>query len=297
MNLKFLETFIWVAKLQSFSSAAAKLNATQAAISSRIKTLEDSLGVRLFDRDIRSVVRLTPQGRKALAKAEELVRLSKEFIAEVSDPDAIQGTLTIGTMDSVVHAWLPELITGIQKRFPKVLCNVVIDTSANLAAQMEEGRADVCFVSMPTSPSAGKSVWLGSFKSVWIASPALDLPLENVTLADIARYPIISFPAGSPPHDALVSLLRESSIEARIHTANSITTIIRLVADGVGVAPVPLGSLRDLISADGLRALPIEDGFPSMNYYAVYAERPDDTLPQVVTSMAQEIARSYISDR
>lgn len=51
MNLKFLETFIWVAKLRSFSLAAEKLHSTQAAISSRISVLEQELGAKLLKRD------------------------------------------------------------------------------------------------------------------------------------------------------------------------------------------------------------------------------------------------------
>ncbi|MCQ1775590.1 LysR family transcriptional regulator, partial [Neorhizobium galegae] len=53
MNLKFLETFVWVAKLKSFRLTAEKLFTTQASISSRIAVLESELGVKLFLRDSR----------------------------------------------------------------------------------------------------------------------------------------------------------------------------------------------------------------------------------------------------
>ena len=62
MNLRFLETFLWVARLNSFSATADRLHTTQAAVSNRIAALERELGIRLFDRDLRSV-RLTPEGR------------------------------------------------------------------------------------------------------------------------------------------------------------------------------------------------------------------------------------------
>ncbi len=53
MNLRFIETFLWVARLGSFSAAAEKLNTTQASISNRIATLEAELGVKLFVREMR----------------------------------------------------------------------------------------------------------------------------------------------------------------------------------------------------------------------------------------------------
>jgi DNA-binding transcriptional LysR family regulator len=55
MNLRFIEAFVWVARLHSFKAAADKLHMTQAAISSRIAALENQLGMRLFERDERNV--------------------------------------------------------------------------------------------------------------------------------------------------------------------------------------------------------------------------------------------------
>lgn len=50
MNLRFIEAFVWVARLHSFTAAAEKLYTTQAAISARIATLEEDFGVKLFER-------------------------------------------------------------------------------------------------------------------------------------------------------------------------------------------------------------------------------------------------------
>ncbi|MFP3448871.1 LysR family transcriptional regulator, partial [Pseudomonas sp. SIMBA_067] len=59
MNLRFLETFVWVARLKSFRLTAEKLFTTQASVSSRIAALEADLGVKLLLRDSRGVS-LTP---------------------------------------------------------------------------------------------------------------------------------------------------------------------------------------------------------------------------------------------
>ena len=72
MNLKFLETFVWVARLKSFRLTADKLFTTQASISSRIAVLEGELGVKLFLRDSRGV-KLTPEGLKVLDYAERML--------------------------------------------------------------------------------------------------------------------------------------------------------------------------------------------------------------------------------
>jgi DNA-binding transcriptional LysR family regulator len=62
MNTRLLEAFVWAVRLGSFREAAERLNMTQAAISSRIASLEDEFGQRLFDRNARDI-RLTASGR------------------------------------------------------------------------------------------------------------------------------------------------------------------------------------------------------------------------------------------
>src|SRR5262245_63968324 len=75
MNLRFIEAFVWVARLRSFRAASEKLHTTQTAISSRIASLESDFGVRLFERDKRTVT-LTRSGEELLKYAEELLGIS-----------------------------------------------------------------------------------------------------------------------------------------------------------------------------------------------------------------------------
>ena len=80
MNLRFLETFVLLAELRNFRMTAERLYTTQAAVSSRIATLEQEFGVRLFDRGVREVT-LTADGAKALVHAERMLRLMREMRA------------------------------------------------------------------------------------------------------------------------------------------------------------------------------------------------------------------------
>jgi DNA-binding transcriptional LysR family regulator len=90
MNVRFLETFVWLAKLRNFRLTAERLHATQAAISSRISALEQEFGVRLFDRGPRDV-KLTQEGTKALAFAEQILKLTNDMLASVSDRSHVSG--------------------------------------------------------------------------------------------------------------------------------------------------------------------------------------------------------------
>lgn len=102
MNLRFIEAFVWVARLRSFKAAAEKLHTTQTAISARIATLENQFGVKLFERDKRTVV-LTYSGEELLKYAEQLLGISARMMEAVADRSSYGGTVSIGAIETVVH--------------------------------------------------------------------------------------------------------------------------------------------------------------------------------------------------
>ena len=84
VDFKGLETFVWVATLGSFRGAAQKLHTTQPAISQRIAQLEGELGIKVLQRESRSVTP-TPRGRALIVYAEKLLGLRAEMLASVGD--------------------------------------------------------------------------------------------------------------------------------------------------------------------------------------------------------------------
>ncbi|MDU5679563.1 MAG: LysR family transcriptional regulator, partial [Pseudomonas aeruginosa] len=132
MNLKFLETFVWVARLKSFRLTAEKLFSTQASISSRIAVLEDELGVKLFVRDSRGVT-LTPEGDKVLAYAERMMDTMHALKQSLDTGASTQGRIRIGAMDTVIHTWLSPLVARVTETFPAVEIELMADTARNLS--------------------------------------------------------------------------------------------------------------------------------------------------------------------
>jgi DNA-binding transcriptional LysR family regulator len=296
VNLKFLETFVWVARLNSFSGAAKRMHATQAAVSNRIGALERELGVRLFERDMRSV-RLTSEGKEALTKAEQIIRLTAEFVEGSRDHRTLHGVVTIGTIDAVVHAWLPRLIDRLKRDFPRVACNLVVDTSVSIIRQLHDDEIDIGIMIGPVHHDAVENVYLGRFACRWIASAALKLGQRQLTLKDLSAFPILSYPKVSQVHRFLEDLLDDAGVvDARIYNSNSITTIIRLLNDGIGVAPIPVSSARDLLKAGVLEILNVTPPFPDMMYHAAFHKRPDTPLPSLIARIAAEVAATYSDD-
>src|SRR5438046_7841182 len=116
MNVRFLEAFVWVARLGSFRTAADRLNITQAAISNRIASLEQDFDTRLFDRDAREI-RLTFAGRRLLGYAERMLDLNLEMLsASRATSDAV-GIVRIGVIETIVHTWLSNFLQRMQELY------------------------------------------------------------------------------------------------------------------------------------------------------------------------------------
>lgn len=192
MNLRFLEAFVWVARLASFKAAASKLCTTQAAISSRIATLKGQLGVRLFEHDRRSVTQ-TFKGSELLPLPESMLDLHARVEARVGPTQRAAGRLRIGVMETVVHKWLPALLSRFARRHPDVTIKLESDASPHLRGELLEGRLDVAFQTQSISEGFIENHLIASLAKRWVAAPHLPPALGTMRLDDITRQPIISF--------------------------------------------------------------------------------------------------------
>ncbi len=116
MDIDLLKTFLEVNRTRHFARASRNLFITQSAISTRIKQLEEILGVRLFTRK-RNDIQLTPAGQRFLKGAEALISLWEETRKSVSLDESSQTTLVIGAQPSLWDSYLPEWIETLRRDF------------------------------------------------------------------------------------------------------------------------------------------------------------------------------------
>ena len=170
MNLRFIEAFVWVARLRSFTAAAEKLYTTQAAISARIATLEDDFGVKLFERDKRTVT-LTHSGEELLKYAEQLLGISARMLEAVSDRATYEGFVSVGVIEAVVHTWLPELLERLRQQFPKVRVEIHSYITADLHEELLNGNIDLALTAEALANPAIQNSSICNFQIGWITAP------------------------------------------------------------------------------------------------------------------------------
>lgn len=293
MNLRFLETFVWLAKLRNFRLTAEKLHTTQAAVSSRIATLEQELGVRLFDRGDREVT-LTLEGSKALAYADRLVRTTHEMLESMKDRALYTGVVRVGVIESIIHSWFPELMARIHRVYPQLEIELAGDTTIRLIDQFSKGNLDVILQTDSVLGADVQNMALCDFPMRWFGAPRLNLHGEVLTLADIAAFPILSFSRNSGPHRFLERLF-DARVGRPVHIncMTSVSAMIRLVVDGFGLAMIPPAIIQRELADGDVRLLQIDAEMPNMSLVCSYRSGPETPLFQQIASLAQQTAQDF----
>ncbi|KTB67668.1 MULTISPECIES: LysR family transcriptional regulator [Pseudomonas] len=294
MNLKFLETFVWVAKLKSFRLTAEKLFTTQASISSRIAVLESELGVKLFLRDSRGVS-LTPEGLKVLDYAEQMMVTMQGLKQSLETTSSKVGRIRIGAMDTVIHTWLSQLVAQLMEHFPRVEIELVADTALNLSDQLQKGFLDLILQTDLLRLETVRSLELASHPMAWIVASQSIYNRDYASLAELAQERIITYSKNSHPHQDVLSLMQANGVASpRMNCVNSVSAITRLLRDGFGIGALPPVLVMEELARGELVMLPMEQRLP--NLQVVVSWRVGVELVEEIVGLCQKVVARYAEE-
>ncbi|MBL8589199.1 MAG: LysR family transcriptional regulator [Methylobacteriaceae bacterium] len=294
MNIRFLETFYWLAKLRNFSAVAERLNTTQPAVSARLRALERELGAQLCRRTTREV-RLTPAGLGVLRHAEVIVEEARRIRERVGRDDEPAGIVRLGVVDAIVRTWLPDLFAWIAARYPRIALEVTVDTTLQLARGLREGELH-CVVAI--EPIAGEhlaSAPLCRYAMGFVCRPDMaPRGRSAATPADVARLPLIVYPPQSPPARLVADYFARAGVAWQASSvSNSMSTMIELAADGIGVAMVPPVCVARDVEAGRLVVIPLDPPFEPIGFAATWLAAPRDAAIAGVVEGARAVAATY----
>jgi len=142
MDLELLRTFLEVNRLRHFGRAADRLYVTPAAVSARIRLLEDQLGAPLFVRS-RNNIALTAAGQRFLPHAENMIRSWHRALLSVGPGGEQLETVALGSLHSIwdvlLQAWLPEACDAL----PELAMQFDLLTSQAVVARVREQSLDL----------------------------------------------------------------------------------------------------------------------------------------------------------
>ena len=249
----------------NLSSAAAALHTSQPGVSRQVQLLERELGVVLLARRKNRIAGLTEPGRAVLAAAERALdetenirRIAAEYSGERG------GRLTIATSHLHARYTLLTPIKTFALRHPGVRLQMRQADPDEILRMVSAGEADIG-VSTEMAGSHPALVLLpGSVVERSLIMP-IGHPLagkERVTLADIARYPIVGYNPRQRGGQIIAQSFRAKGLEPKLVVSAIDSDIIKAyVAEGLGIAVIPTLAL-DAETDRGLRVADVTRLFP-----------------------------------
>jgi DNA-binding transcriptional LysR family regulator len=252
MNFADLQVFKSVVDEGGVIRAATKLHRVPSAVTTRIKQLEASMGVKLFHRD-RQRLHLSPAGELLLDYAERLIQLCDEA-RDVVSGTMPRGVLRLGALESTTASRLPPILAGFHGRYPEVRLELVTDTNDALLNRLAERRLDAAFMAESPAERAFEHIPVFAERLAVISSPDHP-PIKRAR--DVEGDSLIAFPEGCAYRRVLQRWLgRDSLASFRVLDLSSYHAIVACVTAGAGIALMP-ESVLDTMPQANVRRHPI----------------------------------------
>lgn len=261
MDYRYIKAFILTAQHASFSKAAEILGIAQSAVSRQIKLLEDSLGEELIIRSSKKVL-LTAKGKELYLTASNFDKAALQiFEKEDNRP------LRVGLLHGLLENWFIPVLTSYYKRYQRNITIKVLAPS-ELKDGLGEGLFDVVFTTENIQSELISSLKLFDESIVLIGRHEIDMANLSNERWIVYNDQDNIFKIGGAPSKSII-------------TVDSITAIINLVKNGVGVAAVPAHMLKKSDKFFSYELQPLNDShiyMATLNYKIMPAHIKEMTL-------------------
>ncbi|OBW43088.1 HTH-type transcriptional regulator CysL [Chryseobacterium sp. MOF25P] len=281
-----LKVLLEVKKHLNFSKASEALFITQPAVSKHIKTLEDELGVQLFERT-KQGVKLTLEGEKYSLFAEEILNLYEEgkFVMNQVN-NTYEGTLKIGASTTIAQYILPKILAQFASQHKGIEIILINNNTEEIENLLIQKKIDVGFIEGVSGKPQLKYAEIG--KDELVCTVSTNHPLaekSSCTIEDILQFPWVFREQGSGSLDILNIYLKQSGVskkdihtEAYLGSTESIKSYLK-VSDCIGF--VSVYSITDEIIAGKLKILDIDNLEMLRSFYSVELHGTLKNIPKL----------------
>lgn len=242
VSLRQMRAFVEVARLGSFTQAAAELHLTQSAASALVKELETQLGISLMDRTTRSVV-LTEAGDEFRLRCSRILADVHMAISDAhSLRDKRRGRVRIAASPLASATYLPGAIAGFSLQHPEISVELHDVLTDSIVAQVHSGTVELGVGSFIQSPLEVELVTLFEDRFGIVMSNRHPLAeRRRLKWRDVAFEPRISLSEGSASRPLIQRAFTSLGIEAAAakFEVGYMGTAVALVEAGLGVAILP----------------------------------------------------------
>jgi DNA-binding transcriptional LysR family regulator len=252
MDLAELHIFTTVVREGGVTRAAERLHRVQSNVTTRIRQLEDDLGVALFIRQGKRL-HLAPAGQVLLGYADRLLALAEEARGAVQDARP-RGRFHLGAMESAAAVRLPAVLAEYHRQYPEVGLELRTGNPQLLASAILAGELDAAFVAEPIAEAAFEKVFAFDEELVIVAAP--DQP--PIGPKGVIPRAMVAFEPGCPHRKRLEDwYLTQGETAARTIEIGSYHAMLGCVAAGMGIALIPRSVLATFPDSRQLSVHPL----------------------------------------
>ena len=263
MEVSQLETFVAVATFGGFHRAAEALRVSQPAVSSRIKALEESLGVMLFLRS-RNTLTLSSAGRVLRPYAEQLLKtasLARQAVHQLEPGSDTPLQIAAGLSISVY--FLPDVLKKFQQAFPSVNISIRPGHSKEVLEMVLHQEAEIGLARSLQHPEV-ETVSLRDDPLILVGDRSQPMTKSRrARLTEAASWPLIFYERGSSDWTLTRSLFRHAGLVPNVALeVDTIETAKRMVERGLGLAFLPQMAVGPEIRSGKLTPVKLIDAEP-----------------------------------
>ena len=290
MDIHQLKIFASVFRNKSFSRASDELHLTQPTISDHIRTLEDELDCKLFDRLGRTIIP-TKEAEVLYSHAMEIIEktiILKESIGQTKKE--IKGELIIGASTIPGTYLMPHIMAKFQKRYPSVSFQILVSDSRDIVEKVSRHELLMGAVGAKTTNTQINYTPFMDDELIVVSSPSL-IKKEDMTIRELIKFPIILREEGSGTRKETEKILEGKGISfENIKVAGifgSTDAVKQAVKAGLGVSILSRFSVTDELKYKILKEIKLIDIQMKRKFYIVTHKKR--TLPQAYKMFLEHI--------
>lgn len=260
-----LKVFRVVADTLNFRRAADELHLTQPAITSQIKSLEESLGIALFDRISRDV-RLTPAGTTLLQYVRQIEAISNAAVAALAPFGGQEGIeISVGASHTIAVYLLPKLLLSLVEEWPKLRIHIVGGSTNEILHALTMHQIGIGLIEAPAfRPDLKIEVFGEDELTLIVRSDHRWADKTELRAAELVQEPILLREVGSGMRKFVEEYLEKNGVlRQQLRTAidmNSTEGILAAVEAGLGVGFVPCAVLDKALKTGSVKAISLMKG-------------------------------------
>jgi len=290
MELRQIEYFCMVGKLNSFTRAAEQLHIAQPSITQAVRKLEQELDLQLFDRSKKKAV-LTTEGQAFLARMEKILDEFQQAVQEVKDfKNLRKGTVKLGVPPMIESYLFPDIFSCFKNTYPGLQLIAFEETSSlEAAAKLEKDELDLAIIILPDKSETLNTFVITQEQLVLCMHPNHPLrQQQSVRFDQLKNEKFILLKEGSYQHQVVISrCLRHNFVPNTIFCSNQIKTIKGLIANGSGIS-----LLMNMVVQDDPRiaVVPLDE---PIKFYIGLAWKKDKCLSNASTAFIKFLEQRY----